>query len=410
MNESSRANALETGNSPPCDSDPHRGHVTKSADQDAWVQAVLDAAVEGMILIDEQGTVLSMNPVAVSVFGYTAKEVLGNNINMLMASPYREAHDGYLRQYRETGQKHVIGTGREVVGRRKDGSEIPLELSVSEVNLGDRVFIGTLKDLSERHRAEKLARQHEAELAHIGRIDLLGEMATGIAHELNQPLAAIAAFASACKSTVLAEGIPSDNNPSDTIVDLLVQIDEQTHRAAEIIRRLRRLARKSQPHRSTASVNAMILDSISLIDGDARLRDVTIVTDLSEDLPSMVVDRVQIEQVLLNLLRNAVEAVEDSPQRVVTVVTRLIATPSDTQTAPMIEVEVRDTGTGLTADELPKVFEAFFTTKQQGMGMGLAICRSIIDAHDGKLSAAPGPDGGASFRFTLPAGERARIG
>ena len=147
----------------------------------------------------------------------------------------------------------------------------------------------------------------------------------------------------------------------------------------------------------------MVLDSISLIDADARLKNVKILTDLGEDLPSVVVDRVQIEQVLLNLLRNAVEAVESSSQRVVTVMTR--------QTAPqMIEVEVRDTGVGFAAENMSNIFEAFFTTKPDGMGMGLAICRSIIEAHDGEMTAAPDPDGGASFRFTLPAGDRESIG
>lgn len=390
---------------------PHRGRGSQpiatatSVNQDAWVQAVLDAAVEGMIIIDEQGIVQSINPAATSVFGYTAEEVVGHNINMLMAPPFRETHYDYLRQYRETGERHVIGTRREVLGWRKDGSEVPLELSVSEVNLGQHMFIGTLKNLTERRRAEQRARQHEAELAHIGRINLLGEMATGIAHELNQPLAAIAAFTSACKSTALAEGSSPGNKVGRTVrdtVELLDQIDEQTHRAGEIIRRLRRLVHKSKPHRSTASVSEMVLDSISLIEADARLKDVTITTDLGDHLPSVLVDRIQIEQVLLNLIRNAVEAVQGRSQRVVSVITRLMATETG---PPKIEVEVRDTGVGLADKDVPNVFEAFFTTKPDGMGMGLAICRSIVEAHDGKMFVAASPDGGASFRFTLPVGE-----
>ena len=402
MNESFGADVPEPGNRPPRDRGTQPVRAASTAGRDAWVQAVLAAAVEGMIIIDEQGIVHSINPSATSIFGYAPEEVVGHNVNMLMASPFREAHDGYLEQYRETGRRHVIGTGREVVGRRKDGSEVPLELSVSEVDLGQRVFIGTLRDLTERRRAEQRARQHEAELAHIGRINLMGEMATGIAHELNQPLAAIAAFTSACKMKALAAGDPPGNARDET-VELLDQIDEQTHRAAEIIRRLRRLVRKSEPHRSTVTVGAMVLDSISLIGTNARLKGVEIISDLGENLPAVIVDRVQIEQVLLNLLRNAVEAVEGSSQRTVSVFTRLTV-------SQMIEVEVCDTGVGLTDEEIPKVFEAFFTTKPDGMGMGLAISRSIIEAHDGKLLAAPGPEGGASFRFTLPTGDRETIG
>jgi C4-dicarboxylate-specific signal transduction histidine kinase len=248
-------------------------------------------------------------------------------------------------------------------------------------------------EMDERRHAEERAQQHLAELAHVARLNTVGEMVAELAHELNQPLSAICSHAQACKRMLDSH----DRDYGEELSASLNQVNEQSTRAAEIIRRLRRFVAKAKPLEAVVDVNAMIHDVAELMNMDARMADAEVIFELSDPLPSVVADRIQLEQVLVNLMRNGFEALRESnraPRRLT------IRTAVDAQRN--ILVDVHDNGVGIASDMMDRVFERFFTTKDAGMGMGLSVSQSIIENHGGKLWATPAPDGGAVFHFVLP--------
>ena len=487
----------------------------------ARLSAILDAAVDGIILIDDRGIIQEFNRAAELTFGYSQKEAIGENVSILMPEPDRSRHDAYISQYKESREARIIGVGREVMGRRKDGSLFPLELSVGEIQLDEGLnFVGILRDITERYEtarlleesrkqltvwwenapiakavcdlsgriirvneaavdfwgidrrrllgstidqlthpedtercllalrdvgsgskerhqlevrfrkrrdewaygqvhcttvrneddvpvelvlqivdrtaevsAEEEAGEHRERLAHVTRLGTMAEMATGIAHEVNQPLTAIATFSQACRRLM-----DDDKIERVDLMDALDQINAQALRAGEVIRRLRSFVRRRESDRELVQVNDVIREILTLASTGSSLVDFTIELDLAEGLPKVKVDPVQIQQVALNLIRNGKEAM------------RGVAAPEDTirvrtrrNTAGQIEVSVRDRGTGVTEQDAETLFDPFFTTKKSGMGMGLSISRSIITAHGGKLWFENNPDQGLTFYFTLPA-------
>ncbi len=370
---------------------------TALAASEAHVKAVLDTAVDAIITIDTSGIVRSFNIAASRMFGYTAEEVIGNNVRMLMPQPYRSEHDGYLSNYLATGERHVIGIGREVAAMRKDGSEFPIDLAVSEVmGGGDHEFTGIIKDLTEKKRTEAELSEREAEaryqrerLTRLTRINTLGEMAAGIAHEINQPLTAIQSYAQACQRLVGAE------RPDPVLLTATLQkIAEQAQRGGDIIRRVRAMATDAPARREPADVSTIVRDCAEMATYEARLKDVKIILQLEPDLPSVPVDAVQIQQVVLNLLRNSMDALQShSGERRVVISTRL--------SEHELSVSVSDNGPGIEAAAAQHLFEHFFTTKEAGMGIGLSISESIVKTHGGELCYAP-TQPGATFTFTLP--------
>ena len=363
------------------------------AEREARLQAILDTAVDGIITIDNLGIIDSVNSATEEMFGYRAEELIGHNVKELMPDSYRENHDAFLDAYLETKKRKIIGIGREVEGRRKDGSLFPMDLSVSEFIVADeRRFMGLMRDISERKRVEREARRHLDELAHASRLSALGEMATGIAHEVNQPLAAIVSYAQACLNM-----IASKNADESVIKGALEQISSQGRRAGDIIHRLRHFVRKGQPERSAVDVNLAVKNVLALFGHELKSSGVELSLKLGSGLPQVIADRVQVEQVVLNLISNAIEAVAQQPsgRRQVTITTR----PANDQG---VEVCVTDSGPGLTGESPEQLFETFYTTKPYGMGVGLSISRSIIEAHGGRLWAESDPDGGLEVRFTLP--------
>jgi two-component system sensor kinase FixL len=363
------------------------------AEREARLQAILDTAVDGIITIDDHGIIDSANSATEEMFGYRAEEIIGHNVKELMPDSYRRNHDGYIDAYLKTGDKKIIGIGREVEGQRKDGSSFPLDLSVSEfIVAGERRFMGLMRDISERKRVEQEARFHLDELAHAARLSALGEMATGIAHEVNQPLAAIVSYAQACLNMIASK------NPDESLIkDALEQIASQGRRAGDIIHRLRHFVRKGQPERSTVDVNLAVKNVLALFGHELKSSGVELSLKLGSGLPQVIADRVQVEQVVLNLISNAIEALAQQPsdRRQVTIMTR----PANGQG---VEVSVTDSGRVLTGESTEQLFETFYTTKPHGMGVGLSISRSIIEAHGGKLWAENNPHGGLEVRFTLP--------
>ncbi|NIR29951.1 MAG: PAS domain S-box protein [Gammaproteobacteria bacterium] len=357
-------------------------------------QAVLDTVVDGIVVIDEQGVIETFNPAAERIFGFSAAEVIGHNLSVLMPSPHRERHGQYLRRYLETGEKRIIGLGREVIGRRKSGETFPMELAVGEVRLPEkRLFTGMVRDITERQRADEEAHKRLEELAHASRLAAMGEMATGLAHELNQPIMAIVSFADACLRMQ-----QSGKLRPEALGDALRQIAEQGTRAGRIVRHLRQFVRKTEATYVPVDLNEVVHDVLRLLEHEIRQSQVRVQLDLDDALPPVCADRLQIEQVVLNLAHNAIDAMTKNTEPA----HAAFSIRTHCSTAGTVAFTIRDAGMGLSREAEKRLFEPFYTTKPQGLGMGLSISRSIIEAHGGHLSATNNPDRGATFNFDLP--------
>jgi two-component system, LuxR family, sensor kinase FixL len=361
--------------------------------REAHLQSILDTVPEAMIVIDEHGTMQSFSSAAERLFGLKASEAVGGNVKMLMPAPYRDNHDGYINHYKVTGERRIIGVGRIVVGQRKDGSTFPIELAVGEMRSGDRrYFTGFIRDLTERQMTEARLQELQSELVHISRLTAMGEMASTLAHELNQPLTAISNYLKG--SVRLLEG--NSDERSATMRDALGKAADQAMRAGQIIRRLRDFVSRGESERRVESVTKLVEEASALSLVGVKERGIRVQFKFDPAVDRVLADRVQIQQVLLNLIRNAMDAMESSPTRdlVVAVV------PAD---EGYVRISVADSGSGIAPEIAEQLFQPFITTKRQGMGVGLSISRTIIEAHGGRIWAEPNPRGGTIFNFTLAA-------
>ena len=355
------------------------------------LRAILHAAVDAIVTIEESGAIESINPAAERAFGYARDELIGRNVSVLMPSPYREEHDRHIAHYLRTGKARIIGIGREIEAQRKDGSVFPADIAVSEVRLpGRRLFTGIIRDLTERRAMEERARLRLEDAAHTARVLELGEMCSGIVHEMNQPLAAIVSFAEGCLRMVRGGGA----EPA-LIEDTLGRVAEQGIRAGEILSGLRDLVRKDESRSEAFHLDATIEETLLLVEHERRRRGIRVEVDREPGLPAVSADRVQIEQILLNLLRNAFHAVEGAERRQVRM--RVTRAGSD-----RVRLIVEDSGPGLTPELCERVFEPFYTTRPSGLGIGLAISRSLAERHGGRLWAESGDGRGARFGLELP--------
>ena len=496
---------------------------TARSHQELEFRALLDAAVDAIIVVDHHGTIEEFSRAAQQLFGYTPDEIIGRNVRELMPDPYRREHDGYMHRYMTTGEPRIIGTGREVRAQRKDGSVFPCDLSVGHVrgidpprfigfisditarqqaeerlrrseaelqlaqklaNLGNYVMhpggdtadyfspqlhrilgvddserrivrdeylekwvhptdrkrvseafsrmdagqapldieyqvvlkdgsvkhlhhiaqamldpdgtilkhVGTIHDVTDRRRAEDEARVLQERLTHFSRLSTMGEMAAGLAHEINQPLAAIATYAQACQRLIRQPGLEIED-----VLAALEQINAQALRAGEVIRRLRNFVKNREVKREPVNCSRLLEDLRTLAETDARLHNIRLRLDCEEPLPTVYADPIQLQQVILNLVRNAIDAMSEAPEdrREVVLTTRMAADRE-------VEITVIDQGTGLAPEATEHLFNPFFTTKSSGTGLGLAISRSIVRAHGGRLWHTPNDVCGARFHFTLP--------
>ena len=367
--------------------------------REAHLRSILDTVPDAMIVIDERGLMTSFSAAAERLFGYTAGEVLGKNVKMLMPSPYREAHDGYIGRYLATGERRIIGIGRVVVGERKDGSTFPMELAVGEMRSSDaRFFTGFVRDLSERQVTEARLQELQSELVHISRLTAMGEMASTLAHELNQPLSAIANYLKGSRRLIER----AEDDRSATMRDALDKAADQALRAGQIIRRLREFVSRGESEQQVENLQKLIEEASALALVGAKEHGIRVRFNLDPDAELVLADRVQVQQVLLNLIRNAIDAMGESPVRQLTLSTRVVGDE-------MAEITVSDTGPGISPEIADQLFQPFVTTKRQGMGVGLSISRTIIDAHGGTIEAVPNPGGGTVFRFTLRAVKREEL-
>lgn len=360
--------------------------------REAHLRSILDTVPDAMIVIDERGRMQSFSPAAERLFGWTEAEVLGRNVSMLMPPPYRESHDGYLERYLRTGERRIIGVGRVVVGARKDGTTFPIELAVGEmVSTEGRFFTGFVRDLTERQQTEARLQELQSELVHISRLTAMGEMASALAHELNQPLSAMANYLKGSMRLLAADPVPRER-----LQDAIGKAGDQALRAGEIIRRLRDFVARGEAERRIESLPKLIEEASALALVGAKEHGVRVRFVREPGVDMVLADKVQIQQVALNLIRNAIEAMEDSPRRDLEI--RIEPAPDG-----MAKVTVSDTGAGLSPQIADQLFQPFVTTKRAGMGVGLSISRTIVEAHGGRIWAEPNPGGGTRFCFTLTA-------
>ena len=356
-------------------------------------RSILDTIPDAMIVIDEHGIMQFFSSAAERQFGYTEPEAIGKNISELMPEPDRSRHDRYLARYLTTGERRIIGIGRIVSGMRKDGTTFPMYLTIGEMQSGGRPFFtGFVRDLTEQQQTQARLQELQSELVHMSRLSAMGEMASALAHELNQPLSAISNYMKGSRR-LLADSTDINAPKIEAALD---RAAEQAIRAGDIIRRLRNFVAREASEKRVESVSKLVEEAGALGLTGAREQGVILRFNLDPANDLILADRVQIQQVLVNLFRNALEAMSGSTHR------ELIA--SNTRAADdMIEIAVSDTGHGFGADTRENLFQPFFTTKETGMGVGLSISRTIIETHGGRMWAETNGNGGATFRFTLPA-------
>ena len=365
--------------------------------EQALLGSILATVPDALIVIDMRGAIVSFSAAAQRMFQYAESDVLGENISMLMPSPDRERHDGYIDHYLTTGERRIIGIGRLTSARRRDGSTFPIELSVGEVqDQGRRLCTGFIRDLTERQQAERRVADLQAELSHASRVTAMGTLASALAHELNQPLTAIANYLEAGRDLLDGQGAV------DRVMlrEAMAEGAKQALRAGEIIRSLREFIKRGETVRQPEPLRGLLAEGAALAFIGANSRGIDMDISVDRRVDRVLVNRVQLQQVIINLVKNAVEAMASSPARIL----RLSAMPIEDG---RVEVVVADSGTGLDPDMSRTLFTPFTTTKASGMGVGLSISQTIIEGHGGRIWAQPSPWGGTEFHFTLDAADEA---
>ena len=374
--------------------------ISDLKERQARLEAILNNAVDAIITIDEQGSVLSLNPATEAMFGYSSEEVLGRNVKMLMPSPYQEEHDGYLENYLETGIAKIIGSGREVIGKRKDGSTFPMHLAVSEIKVGGTTaFTGIVRDITDlkeaeiqlkqlneeleervRERTAEL-REAQAELVRQEKLATLGRVSGGIAHEIRNPLNAV--------KTSAYYLLNARNPTAEKTAEHLERIDRQVSMIDNVVTALSDVAKLPEPDRRPLAIDRFLRDSCKTVGLPA---DIEIHWDLQDDLPKVLADERQIPIVFKNLVRNARDAMENDGGQI---------TVSATATGNQVHVTVSDTGIGIPKGNIKKILEPLFSTKARGMGLGLAITKAIVEKNGGKLNIESTEGKGSKFTVTL---------
>ncbi len=361
-------------------------------EQSERLRSILETVPDAIIVIDAKGLIESFSPAAERLFGWRSDEVIGRNVNVLMPAPYKQQHDAYLDRYHRTGERRIIGIGRIVVGQRRDGSTFPMELAVGEMNRpSGRFFTGFVRDLTESQDADRRLQELQTELLHVARLSDMGQMASALAHELNQPLTAVINWTQAARRMLRTH----KGDLPEKVIGFMDNAIDQANRAGQIIRRMRSFIERGEIERQAEDINKVVEEATALALVGAKENGVRVTFDFTPDLPQSLMDKVQVQQVVMNLVRNAVEAMSSAPRRELVVA-------SGIKDDGMIEVTITDTGPGLPEDVAANLFQPFVTTKEKGMGLGLSISRSIIDNLGGRLVARANPEGGVIFSFTLP--------
>ena len=358
-------------------------------------RVVVQTANDAVVSADESGAIQFANPATSRIFGYESTELIGKPLTVLMPKSFGKLHENGFRRYLATGQRHINWKGTEFTGLRKNGQEFPVEVSFGELSKeGHRVFTGFIRDISERKQAEEAQQtlqMTEVELARVSRLTTMGELTASIAHEVNQPLTAVTNNGNACLRLLAAR-----NLEPEVLRRALEEIVADGTRASAVLARIRAFIKKTPAEKNEFDLNEVIQEVLALVGRALDENRVRLERQLTDALPLVLADRVQLQQVLLNLIVNGIEAMTAITNR-----PRLLWVESRIEESGDILVAVRDSGTGLDS-KADRVFTPFFTTKANGMGMGLRISRSLIEGHGGRLWAAPNFPHGAVFSFTLP--------
>jgi PAS domain S-box-containing protein len=360
---------------------------------EARYRVLVETAGDAVVSVDESSRIQFANPSTMRIFGYDPTELIGKPLTVLMPEFMRKAHENGFRRYLSTGRRQANWQGMEVTGRRKNGEEFPIEVSLGElIRDGNHVFTGIIRDISEKKRAEeerKRLRQELARLAHLNRVGTLGELTASLAHEIKQPIGAAVTNAEAC-----LRFLDRDQPDVPEAREAALEMTRDARRAADIIERVRSLYRKGSSHDELVDINEVIREMVDMLRDEASRYRVTMRTGLAERLPKVMADRVQLQQVLMNLMLNGIEAMRDT--------TGELSIKSQLTEEGQVLISVTDTGVGLPTGRVDEIFNAFFTTKPQGTGMGLAITRSIVESHGGRLWPTANSGRGTTLQFTLP--------
>ncbi len=370
--------------------------ITERRRAEEQFRLVVEAAPNAMAMVNSEGRITLVNTQAEAVFGYPRDELIGHPIEMLVPERFRSHHVGDRHGYFGDARARPMGAGRELFGRRKDGSEVPIEIGLNPISTSEGLFVlASIIDISERKRAELEAARQRNELAHLSRVTILGELSGSLVHELAMPLSAILSNAQAAQR-FLAHG----NADLAEIREILSEIVSEDQRAGEVIRRLRLLLKKGEVQQHSLGINEVVQDVLKLMRSDLVNQNVIVDIELAQNLPTVTGDPVQLQQVLLNLVVNACDAMTDcdTPER------RLLIRTGMENGSSAVNVSVTDRGGSIPEEKMEQIFKPFFTTKAKGMGLGLSVCRTIIVAHQGKLWATNNADCGATFHFSLPIG------
>jgi two-component system sensor kinase FixL len=357
--------------------------------------ALMGAAVDAIIIIDASGLILRFNPAAQAMFKHPESNVVGKNVSLLMPAPHSAVHDGYLSKYLSSRQPAIIGIGREETALRADGETFPMHLSVGEATVGgETCFVGIIRDLSSEKEALDAVRALEQQLVHADRLVVLGELTAGIAHEINQPLTAIAAYADA-GHRLLSSGAEKDIAEVQVICE---RVAEQARRAGAVITRLRGLARRGTFDKGKHDIDQIIKNVLLIIEYEIKKYHLDVEYQPVHGSPELEVDDIQIQQILVNLVKNAMDALVHShqPDGVISIEVE--------HSSDFVLVTVIDNGPGVAESDRGRLFEPFYTTKPQGVGLGLSICKNIAEVHGGTLTYKPGIGGGSRFTLKLPYG------
>jgi two-component system sensor kinase FixL len=359
--------------------------------REAHLRSILETIPDAMIVIDERGRILSFSAAAEKMFGFSEDEVRGENVSTLMPSPDRERHDLYLSRYLATGNRKIIGIGRVTTARHRDGTTFPIHLHIGEARIRDqRVFTGFIRDLTERQQTELRLHDLQEELAHVARVTAMGTLATSIAHELNQPLTAIANYVETAAELL-------DNPSAETLAivrEALTECAAQSVRAGQIVRRLRDFISRGESERRIESLERVVNEASALAMVGTGERGIALEVKLDTAVDRVLIDRIPVQQVILNLMRNAIEAMADSPVRRL----RITSRPASDG---FVQVSIEDSGPGLATEVGDRLFQPFVSTKAEGMGLGLSICHTIVQGQGGRIWTERSGFGGTAFNFTL---------
>ena len=377
--------------------------LISSLSQGEQLRVILEASPSAMIVIDDAGIIRGFGKAAQKLFGYSEAEAIGHNIGMLMAPPHAARHDAYLKRYHTTRERRMMGFTRVENACDCQGHIFPVEITIGEAQADGRTYyIGFLRDVGEQLADRRQLRDILDELAHASRVSAMGAFATAIAHELNQPLTAIANYAEGVRDMLARRTEMADR---EQLVDILDKCSKQAVRAGQLIHRLRDFVRGGQPKIELVDASALVDNSVTLAMINGFRRNVRLETDIPRGLSQVAVDPVQAQQVLFNLIRNAFEAMhaDDSAGHRL----RISVLPHDEN---QIEFVIEDSGSGIDPEVADRMFESFVTTKGGGMGVGLSICKQIVESYGGAIWATQSAGlGGAAFHFTLPAGRASDV-